>query len=294
MPDLPLPHFFLYGEPSQAADPGFIHVEDLALRSRPGNWRIGPHKHDNLNHLLLIAEGGGTILYEAEQFPFAAPALLAVPAHCVHGFSWHTESRGHVLTLADVQLHQVLATYPEFTPLFSAPRCIALDQTLAEEIDHANGRIARELSWVGLGQGAALHAGLLAVLVLAARQMQQADATPAGSHRQRALLARFRQLVEDRYRLREPLRDWARMLGVSETSLREACATTGQSPTAIRDQRAVLEAQRLLAFSALSVSEVGESVGIADAAYFSRFFARHCGVSPTRWRADLRRREQPR
>ncbi|MES2698871.1 MAG: helix-turn-helix domain-containing protein [Pseudomonadota bacterium] len=287
-----LPHFFLYGEPSQAADPDFIHVEDLATRSRPGNWRIAPHKHSDLNHLLLIAEGGGTILYEAEEFPFTAPALLAVPARCVHGFTWATESRGHVLTLADVQLHQVLATYPEFAPLFSAPRCIPLDPADAKEIDVAIGRIARELSWVGLGQAAALHAGLLGVLVLAARRLQQADAQPAGSPRQRALLARFRHLVEQRYRNREPLREWARMLGVSETSLREACATTGQSPTAIRDQRAVLEAQRLLAFSALSVAEVGESVGIADAAYFSRFFARHCGVSPAGWRADLRRRKR--
>jgi AraC family transcriptional activator of pobA len=292
MTEQPLPHFFLYGEPSQAADPDFIHVEDLATRSRPGNWRIAPHKHSDLNHLLLIVEGGGTILYEAEQFPFTAPALLAVPARCVHGFAWDTESRGHVLTLADVQLHQVLATYPEFAPLFSAPRCITLDPADADEIDRAIGGMARELSWVGLGQAAALHAGLLGVLVLAARRLQQADEAPEGSIRQRALLARFRQLVEQRYRNREPLRDWARMLGVSETSLREACAATGQSPTAIRDQRAVLEAQRLLAFSALSVAEVGDSVGIADAAYFSRFFSRHCGVSPARWRADLRRRKR--
>ncbi|MEO5706425.1 MAG: helix-turn-helix domain-containing protein [Alteraurantiacibacter sp.] len=293
MTEQPLPHFFLYGEPSQAADPDFIHVEDLALRSRPGNWRIDPHKHGDLNHLLLIAEGGGTIMYEAEQFPFAAPALLAVPARCVHGFTWHTESRGHVLTLADVQLHQVLATYPEFAALFSAPRCIALDPADAREIDQAIGRIARELSWVGLAQGAALHAGLLAVLVLAARRLQQADEAPAASSRQRALLARFHQLVEQRYRHREPLSTCARNLGVSETSLREACATIGQSPSAIRDQRAVLEAQRLLAFSALSVAAVGQSVGIEDAAYFSRFFARHCGVPPARWRADLRRRKQP-
>ncbi len=292
MIDQPLPHFFLYGEPSQAADPDFIHVEDLATRSRPGNWRIAPHKHADLNHLLLIADGGGTIEYEAERFPFTTPALLAVPARCVHGFAWNRESRGHVLTISDVQLLQVLASYPEFTSLFSVPRCIALDPNDAAEIDQAIGRIARELSWVGLGQGAALHAGLLGVLVLAARRLQRAEEGHAGSDRQRALLARFRQLVEQRYRQREPMALWARMLGVSETSLREACATTGQSPSAIRDQRAVLEAQRLLAFSALSVAEVGDSVGIADAAYFSRFFTRHCGVSPAHWRADLRRRKQ--
>ena len=292
MSEQPLPLFFLYGEPSQVADPDFLHVEDLATRSRPGNWRIAPHKHSDLNHLLLIAEGGGTIQYEAESFPFTAPALLAVPARCVHGFTWTSESQGHVLTVADLQLSQVLATYPEFAPLFSAPCCIALDARDAAEIDRAIGRIERELSWAGLGQAAALHAGLLAVLVLAARRLQRAADPPEASPRQRALLARYRELVEQRYRLREPLSRMARLLGVSETSLREACAAAGQSPTTIRDQRALLEAQRLLAFSALSVAQVGDSVGLADPAYFSRFFTRHCGVSPARWRADLNRRKR--
>lgn len=292
MTEQPLPHFFLYGEPSQVADPDFLHVEDLATRSRPGNWRIAPHKHSDLNHLLLIAEGGGTIQYEAESFPFTAPALLAVPARCVHGFTWTTESKGHVLTVAEVQLSQVLATYPELAALFAMPSCIALDADDAAEIDRAMGRIDRELSWAGLGQAAALHAGLLAVLVLAARRLQRAADPPEGTARQRALLARYRELVEQRYRLREPLSTIARILGVSETSLREACAVTGQSPTAIRDQRAMLEAQRLLAFSALSVAQVGESVGLADPAYFSRFFTRHCGISPAQWRADLKQRKR--
>lgn len=291
MNDLPMPHFFLYGEPNREADPHFIHVEDLATRSRPGNWRIAPHKHSDLNHLLLIAEGGGTIRFDAEVIPFEAPVLLAVPAHCVHGFAWHRESRGHVLTLADVQLRQVLASYGELANLFAQPRCIPLDAADATAIDGAIAGIAQELSWVGLGQGAAIHAGLLGVLVRAARRLQQADTPPEGDRRHRELVARFRQLVESRFRLREPVSAYARALGVSETSLREACAAVGHTPTAIRDRRTLLEAQRLLAFSALTVAQVGMSVGIADPAYFSRFFTRQCGASPAQWRSRARRQE---
>lgn len=288
MPPLPLPQFFLYGEPLRDADPDFLHVEDLAVRSQPGNWRIATHKHTDLNHLLLITDGGGTITFEAETLSFTAPVLLAVPARSVHGFAWDRESAGHVLTIANVQLHRMTATYPDLTPIFSAPRCISLSAAEAEEIDNAIGGIARELSWAGLGQAAALDAGLLQVLVLAARRLQQAEPPPVGSQKQRELVARFRSLVEDRYRLREPMSAYARALGVSETSLREACAATGQSPSAIRDQRALLEAQRLLAFSTLGIAEVAESVGIMDPAYFSRFFTRNCGKSPARWRAEAR------
>jgi len=286
----PLPHYFLYGEPSQAADPDFIHVEDLATRSRPGDWRIAPHRHADLNHLLLITQGSGTIQHETETLAFAAPALLTVPATCVHGFAWQRESAGFVLTIADAQVQQVLASHPEFTALFATLRCLPLDPAAATALGAVIGDMASELSWVGLGQSAAVNAGLLRALVLAARACQAEERAGDAARPGRALVARFRQLVEQRYRSREPVGTYARLLGVSETSLRQACAASGQAPAVIRDKRAVLEAQRLLAFSALPVAAVGDSVGFADAAYFSRFFTRQCGVSPAQWRAQVQRK----
>jgi AraC family transcriptional activator of pobA len=50
------------------------------------------------------------------------------------------------------------------------------------------------------------------------------------------------------------------------------------------DQRAMLEAQRSLLYSSLSVAEIGYGLGFEDPAYFSRFFARHAGLSPVAFR----------
>ena len=101
-------------------------------------------------------------------------------------------------------------------------------------------------------------------------------------------MARYHELVEQRFRRREAIGDYARMLAVSPTTLREACAATGQSPAEIRDRRAILEAQRILAFSDVPVSAVAEAVGFEDPAYFSRFFSRHCGQSPDAWRRAMK------
>jgi AraC family transcriptional activator of pobA len=54
------------------------------------------------------------------------------------------------------------------------------------------------------------------------------------------------------------------------------------------DQRALLEARRLLRYGSLSVAEVGYALGFTDPAYFSRFFARHVGVSPAAFRKGAR------
>lgn len=286
------PPFFLYGEPPRVADPDFLHVEDLAVRSRPNGWRIATHRHADLNHLILITQGGGATLYEGREEAFAAPSLLVVPAGTVHGFSWRKGTAGRVLTIATVQLEQALSQWPDGVPLFAAPRAVALEPGESADIAATVARIERESTWRALGQNAAVQALLQLLLVQAARSAERMGAGAAASGKQVRLVARFRQLVEERYRAREPVAAYARALGVSETALRDACAAQGLSPTQIRDERAVLEAQRLLAFSAVSVAEVGASIGLADPAYFSRFFRRLCGVSPGQWRARLARRKR--
>jgi AraC family transcriptional activator of pobA len=51
------------------------------------------------------------------------------------------------------------------------------------------------------------------------------------------------------------------------------------------DDRALLEARRLLLYSQLSVVEIAYAVGFDDPAYFSRFFTRHIGQPPRAYRA---------
>lgn len=291
MPHDPLPSYFLYGEASQNVDPAFIHVEDLAIRSRPSGWTIVPHKHVDLNHIILISSGGGVIQFETDFIEFIAPKLIIVPALAVHGFEWHANSGGTVLTLATVQLQQICASHPEFQALFAQARCLDLEAEDCLPIEHAMAIALRENAWAALGQSAAMHAALLLVMVHSARRLQHSEIMQDGNTRQADLLARFRGMIEQRFRYREPVSTYARELAVSETSLRQACAAFGQSPIAMRDQRAILEAQRLLAFSIMSVSEIGESIGIYDPAYFSRFFSRNCGVSPAQWRRDILERK---
>lgn len=283
-----VPAFFLYGEAPRAADPDFVHLEELSERSAPGGWHIAAHSHADLSHLILIAEGGGTVLFEGDAEDFQAPVLLVVPRDTIHSFTWQDDSQGRVLTLSEVQLQHLLARHAEFAALFEEPRVIALQAEEAADIATRLAGIARELSWISLGQNVALQALLLLVLVSALRSLQRARELPLAARPQDRLVARYRQLVEQRYRLREPVGTYARLLGTSETALRQACAARGQSPAQMRDQRALVEAQRLLAFSVLSVSQVGEGIGFDDPAYFSRFFTRKCGMSPARWRERSR------
>lgn len=286
MADAIIPAFYLYGEPQRSVAEGFVHVESLDDRSRPSEWTIQTHVHHRLNHIILIAEGGGSMQAEDRRFCFEAPALLLVPAGVVHGFSWVSESRGQVLTIADSYLRHLTDRDADLGALFPRALAFGIEAADSAAIETMVGQLGMELGWAGPGHRAAVEASLLHVMVRALRCAHLDEAMKDGGGRQAALVARLRERIEQRFRLREPVEVHARALGVSATALRLACTRAGSgAPAAMLDQRALLEARRLLLYSNLSVSEIAYSVGFEDPAYFSRFFARHVGQPPRAYRA---------
>ncbi|BBD03442.1 MULTISPECIES: helix-turn-helix domain-containing protein [Sphingobium] len=286
MSTAPVPSFYLYGEPQRSVAEGFVHVESLDDRSRPSEWTIRPHVHRDLNHIILIARGGGAMQAEAAKFVFDAPCLLLIPAGIVHGFTWHSESSGHVITIADSYLRHLIARDADLAPLFVHPHAVALPPGEGSGAEAIIARMAQELDWASPGQRAAVESALLALMVLALRHATLVQTSQSGTARQAALVARLRERIEQRFRQREPVADHAQALGASLTALRQACAhVAGSSPAQMLDDRALLEARRLLLYSQLSVTEIAYAVGFEDPAYFSRFFTRHVGQPPRAYRA---------
>lgn len=279
-----VPTFFLYGEPWRTVGPRFLHLETLEHRSRPTNWTIRPHAHADLHQLFLIATGAGAMRADGTTAAFAAPCLLLVPARTVHAFIWQPETTGQVLTLADPYLRRLLDHSPGIAALFDRATCIPVAgiDTLAARLATLSG----ELAWSRLGHEAAIDATLLLILVDALRQQEQAA---HGAHpspgRAAHLVARFRNLVEAEYRLHPSLAHLATALGVTPSTLRRACAdAAGCPPATILRDRLFLEAQRLLLYTTMTVSEAAAHLGFEDAAYFSRFFTQRAGCSPARFR----------
>src|ERR1700684_4005837 len=96
-------------------------MEMLDDRSRANEWTIRAHSHRELNHLFFIAEGGGSMQAEEHLFNFTAPCLLVVPSTVVHGFQWHADSLGSVITLANSYLAELIRRDKDVETLFRKP-----------------------------------------------------------------------------------------------------------------------------------------------------------------------------
>jgi len=61
----------------------------------------------------------------------------------------------------------------------------------------------------------------------------------------------------------------------------------GKSPLVLIQERMILEAKKLLHLTYKSIKEVAVVLGFEDVFYFSRFFKKHVGVSPKKFRQEV-------
>jgi len=280
----PVPRFFLYGETLQQVDETFVHVETIAYRSRRYDWRIRAHIHSDLNQLLFIRHGSGTMQMEAQQLPIQAPALLLAPATVVHGFEFARGTRGFVVTAAQPLIRTLQRREPQLRRVFAAPACLALGTDAAAVVELAMliDRLRRETVWQAPANRLAAEACLASVMIAALRLLP-ADGSGNALLRgpSATLVDRFRDLLDERCRKGWRIERYARELAVSPAKLRAAClAIIGEPPRQLLHERVLLEARRALTYTDLTIAQTAYQLGFSDPGYFSRFFSTHTGESP--------------
>ena len=284
-----IPSYSLYGETPGAIRPtDALHIEDIQSRSRKYLWKIGSHRHTGLCQCVYVTAGPVVADLEGSQAEFAGPAVIIIPAGAVHGFGFHAESQGYVLTISLDRLLSMASSLHQapIAALFLVPRVIGLasDPLLAAR---AAGLFDKLIQEFRQPESPGPQVGWLAcsVLWILASGIHATTAIPPSDRYELDRLRRFRLLVETHYQKHWPVKRYARQLALSESSLNRICRNlTGGTAFDIVQQRLALEARRRLVYVAGSVAAIAAELGFKDTAYFCRFFRRHTGVSPTEFR----------
>ena len=284
-----IPSYSLYGETPGAIRPtDALHIEDIQSRSRKYLWKIGSHRHTGLCQCVYVTAGPVVADLEGSQAEFAGPAVIIIPAGAVHGFGFHAESQGYVLTISLDRLLSMANSLHQapIAALFLVPRVIGLasDPLLAAR---AAGLFDKLIQEFRQPESPGPQVGWLAcsVLWILASGIHATTAIPPSDRYELDRLRRFRLLVETHYQKHWPVKRYARQLALSESSLNRICRNlTGGTAFDIVQQRLALEARRRLVYVAGSIAAIAAELGFKDTAYFCRFFRRHTGVSPTEFR----------
>jgi len=282
-----LPTYTLYGEPDTHPATDWLHCESIAERSSRHGWKIQAHRHASLFQILYIRRGSGVATIDAQVAPLRGPCAVTVPALVPHGFCFKPGIDGHVFTVLQAHVEQLLGAAPPVLParLLQA-RAMALGGAPAAAVGRAAMQLRDEFFGTQSWRALAIDAALCALLVALERAAPRHEPQHAERGSRAAMhLARYRTLVDASFRSQPSLASLAQQLGITPTQLNRVCRQlTGRSALALLHARVMLEAQRDLAYTTLSVKQIALGLGFGDAGYFTRFFQRLSGRTPTQWR----------
>lgn len=279
-----IPTYDLYGETQTGAVTGPVHVETLHVRAHVNAWNILAHRHARLSQVFFFSSGGGTAEIDGVRHTIAAPAILWLPAGCVHGFAFEPGTEGIVITAAGEAVARATEPAPALAAALGRPLlATALSGDTSRWLDRVTRRLLDESDTRLPAYEAAGHhlLGLILIAIMRATE----PATGPSEHGAAARFRLFRDLVDAHFRDRWTIPHYARQLGLTPDRLHDICQTlAGRPPIDIVHDRLMVEARRALLYTGMPVAGIAHDLGFEDPAYFSRFFTRRAGMSPAAFR----------
>ncbi|WP_295042955.1 helix-turn-helix domain-containing protein [uncultured Paracoccus sp.] len=275
-----IPAFTLFGE--TGAFPDVIHCERIWDRARLHDWTISPHRHHDMAQLFMMRQGRAQVRLDDRALTLGDGGLLFVPARFVHGFRFDRGSEGLVLSFPQPVLTQAVSGPEDPGRALAQPFAGTTDGTvtaLCGEIQSAFGAVAplRASLLVALTQ---------ALLIAVARIAMQAG--QGGLPLVRRRMADLDRLIQRHMGDGWGPAAYAKALAVTPGHLNRICrAALGVSASVHIEGATMTEARRLLAFTRLSVAEIGYRLGFGDPSYFSRRFRAATGQSPSAYRGGF-------
>jgi AraC family transcriptional activator of pobA len=275
-----IPVFTLFGETEQFPD--VVHCERIVDRASEHGWKISAHRHTQMAQLIVAEHGTADILVDGKSFVVRDNTVIYIPVQAVHSFSFAPGTEGSVLSFPTNVLHSIGPISPTLNENLSRPFVGDLPDHLATLITALTDQLSgtgtfRTQTTIGLA-----HAVLSSIAELNSEYMQGGDSV----HDKR--LDQLDRLISDHVTDGWGARDFARAMAISVGHLSRVCrASKGVSASAYVEAAVIEEACRLLAFTQMSVAEVGYRLGYGDPSYFSRRFRAVRGQTPSTYRAGI-------
>jgi len=134
-------------------------------------------------------------------------------------------------------------------------------------------------------QGEMLRVLLKRILILSRRLVKSELVDPKLMNHQMDVIRRFHILVEQHFKEKHQVSDYAELLFKSPKTLSNLFGKyNNKTPLQVINERILLEAKRLLLFSDKTSEEIAYELGYKEAGHFSKFFKKNEGTNPSEFR----------
>jgi AraC family transcriptional activator of pobA len=101
-------------------------------------------------------------------------------------------------------------------------------------------------------------------------------------------IGKFKILLEEHFKRERSPSFYAEQLGIAPNTFSKQCAAYFfKSPSQLIHERVILEAKKQIHLTYKSMKEIAAELNFDDENYFSRYFKKHAGITPTTFREDV-------
>ncbi|MCT4498153.1 4-hydroxyphenylacetate catabolism regulatory protein HpaA [Pseudomonas sp. W22_MBD1_FP4] len=270
-----------------------VHYDRLANLAGFFGRNMPIHRHDRFFQVHYVKSGTVRVYLDDQQYVESGPMFFLTPPTVPHSFVTEADSDGHVLTVRQQLVWQLIDADPSLAPAGAQlpAACVALaqlglhDANEVRRLDFLFEELSAEVEAQRPGHSAALDSLTRLIMISLLRLCSHSlKATPA-RHEDLRIFHRFNELIEAHYQQHWPLSRYAQGIGVTEARLNDVCRRIADLPSKrLILERLMQEAKRLLMFTGSSANEICYQLGFKDPAYFSRFFQRYAQLTPGEYR----------
>lgn len=269
-----------------------LRIEPLAGALRARLLRQAQGDQREFTHILLMESGETRLDLDGSLRELAGPVGMILPPGTDWTITLAPGAEGWWLGVSPAMLGDALGGSAEaqmLAPLTRAPVIAEAPEPLPDCGPSAlPAKIYAETVTDTPGSHLVTIACLRLILADLWRRSSPGPAAP-GAGTDTRLLQEFRRLVELNYRSHLKVGDYAALLGVTYHRLHRTCwRNLQQTPLQLIHRRTMREAVMWLERSGLSIQQISNRLGFADASEFSHFFKRNSGIPPSRFRARAR------
>ena len=246
-----------------------IRVERIEDRLQP---KVPfPHRHDFFQ-IMLVIDGSGYHQIDFKKHKVTKNQIYIMKPGQVHTWSLGPTIKGFMVEFNREAMSVDLTEFPDMIQLKKDQDFLDLLKVTEVMFDECQKALPLfDIALQGHLSGFLVKLGRLHVLEKKVKKI--------------GVLERFNHLVEEHFRVEHRVEYYAKELKVTPKALTmQITRATSKSPRLILQERVLLEAKRLLAFSELNIAEIGYEIGFDDANYFTRFFRLHEKVTPAGFR----------
>lgn len=251
-----------------------------------------PHKHD-FYFILFVEQGEGVHEIDFKRLAVQPHQIHFLRPHQVHYWKLSEDTKGYQLMFSASAIHLInqLSALPFFQ--IDAPPVLSLPPNEYKDIHQELKKLHQVLpDGDAIGQEISVLQFFLVLKKIQRYYLKEHDIEAQGPDRK---VQEFKSLLEIHFKVQNQVAFYADKLHITPNYLNiRSKKVLGISASHVIQQRIILEAERLLITTDLSIKEIAFELGFHDTGYFNHYFKKWRKKTPGQFRDSYNMYNKPR